>query len=108
LQIDDERIHSKTSEEIAALLRGAPGSEVRLVVSQLVNKRSDLLSQPSAPYAFQSLPKPPTQYALATPPPPPPPPPPPADALEIVGFRNSIGGVGLAFAKQIDSPLQEW
>ena len=34
LQVDDVRIAAKTSDEVGALLRGAPGSEVRLYVRQ--------------------------------------------------------------------------
>ena len=112
------RISSKTADDVSGLLRGEPGSEVRLYVSQHVNARSDLLAQSSAPYAFQSLPRPAAyvQQAEAMEPPPPPPPPsqPPADAVEVVGYRSEDGSVGLSFAKGYDTPQdgpnpeQEW
>jgi hypothetical protein len=106
------RISSKTADEVSALLRGEPGSEVRLYVSQHVNARSDLLAQSSAPYAFQSLPRPAAYVQQAEAVEPPPPSQPPADAVEVVGYRSEDGSVGLSFAKGYDTPQdgpeQEW
>ena len=108
LQVDDVRVSSKTADEISALLKGDPGTEIRLYVSQHINKRSDPPLQPSAPYAFRSMPQVSRGPAAVVLTPSSPPSQPPEGALEVVGYRSAGGAVGLSFAKEQDSAEEEW